>query len=260
MHEHYEGLAAEYDKHWDYRPGYVEWMSARLGEALSLTPSDRMADIGCGTGLFAREIVRTVGPEHPVLCVDPSEAMLRGIGAPPPDGLTPVLASAEDVAEARVPLPYDRLDAVWLKESVHHLDDPARTLAGLARLLAPGGRMLIAMLPKTIEYPLFRAALRRFEELQPDPEDMARHLTGAGLRARVFHVQHELRIGRDRYLDMVRARYMSLLSEFDDAEITAGTEEMRAAHPEEELVFPDRFAFIVGARVGGEAGAGDEAR
>lgn len=248
VRDHYDGLAAEYDEHWVYGPEYIPWMSSRIAEALTLSPDDRIADIGSGTGLFAREVARQIQPRHPILCVDPSKAMLRGLGIPPPPALTPVVASAEDIAEGRTRLPYEQLDAMWLKESVHHVTDQARTLRGLADRLAPGGRLLVVMLPATIQYPLFTAALARFKELQPDPVVIQGHLCRAGLETRLDHVEHELRINRDRYLGMVRARYMSLLSTFSDSEIEKGIEEMRAAHPEFELVFPDRFAFILGRR------------
>jgi hypothetical protein len=39
---------------------------------------------------------------------------------------------------------------------------------------------------------------------------------------------------------------MSLLSAFDDEQLEAGVAEIRAAHPEEEVSFPDRFAFVLG--------------
>lgn len=250
MRGHYEDLAAEYDEHWVYGPDYVPWMSARIVEALRLSSKDRIADVGCGTGLFAREVVRMVRPRHAVLCVDPSEAMLRQIGTPPPDGLTQVLGSAEDVAEGRVDLPYDRLDAVWLKESVHHLADARRTLGLLAGRLATDGRILVVMLPATIRYPLFEDALTRFEELQPDPEIVLRHLQEAGLDVELTYVEHELRVERDTYFRMVRSRYMSLLSTFSDSELDVGIDEMREAHPEPMLVFPDRFVFILGVRRG----------
>ncbi|WP_327327109.1 class I SAM-dependent methyltransferase [Streptomyces sp. NBC_01210] len=256
---HYEGLAAEYDEHWVYGPDYIPWMSARIAEALRLTATDRIADIGSGTGLFASEVAKSLQPRQPILCVDPSEAMLRQIGTPPPPGLTPIVASAEDIAEGRRDLPYEELDAMWLKESVHHLPDPAHTLRGLSERLAPGGRLLVVMLPATIQYPLFEAALTRFEELQPDPAGIVGHLRGAGLDADLTHVEHELRIDRDKYLGMVRARYMSLLATFSDSEIEKGIEEMRAAHPEPVVVFPDRFAFILGElEVAGERRGGGE--
>ncbi|MFD0034852.1 class I SAM-dependent methyltransferase [Streptomyces sp. NPDC127172] len=249
---HYEGLAAEYDENWVYGPDYVPWMSGRIVEALRLGPADRIADIGSGTGLFTREVARQLQPRSPILCVDPSEAMLSQLETPPPADLAPIVASAEDVAEGRTHLPYEHLDAMWLKESVHHVADPAHTLRGLADRLAPGGRLLVVMLPTTIQYPLFEAALARFEELQPDPAVIEGHLRAAGLEAELSHVDHELHIDRDRYLGMVRARYMSLLSTFRDSELEKGIEEMRVAHPEPVLVFPDRFAFVLGRR-GGES-------
>lgn len=246
MRGHYAGLAVDYDELWGYEPDYVPWMSGQITEALQLRPNDRIADIGSGTGLFAREVARKLQPRHPLLCVDPSEEMLSRLGRPLPPGLTPVAASAEDIAEDRVHLPYEHLDAVWLKESVHHVADPAHTLQGLADRLAPAGRMLVVMLPGSIQYPLFEAALVRFEELQPDPADIESHLRSAGLETSITHVEHELRLDRDRYLGMVRARYMSLLSTFSDSEIEKGIEEIRFAHPEPVLAFPDRFAFVLG--------------
>ncbi|MEU5267734.1 class I SAM-dependent methyltransferase [Streptomyces hygroscopicus] len=225
-------------------------MSGRIAETLRLSLTDRIADIGSGTGLFAREVGRQLQPRHPILCLDPSEAMLRQLGTPPAFGLTPIVASAEDIAEGRADLPYEQLDAMWLKESVHHITDQARTLRGLADRLTAGGRLLVVMLPATIQYPLFQAALDRFEELQPDPAHIQQHLSTAGLDAGLTHVEHELRIDRDKYIGMVRARYMSLLSTFSDSEIEAGIEEMKAAHPEPVLVFPDQFAFVLGERPG----------
>jgi hypothetical protein len=45
---------------------------------------------------------------------------------------------------------------------------------------------------------------------------------------------------------MVRSRHMSLLSEFDDAELENGIGEIEREHPEEVLEFDDRFAFVLG--------------
>ncbi|WP_435244429.1 class I SAM-dependent methyltransferase [Streptomyces sioyaensis] len=247
---HYERLAAEYDEHWGYAPHHITWMSARLAETMHLSPTDRIVDIGCGTGIFAREVARIINPQHAILCVDPSLAMLHQIGTPPPVGLTPIAASAEDVAAGSAQLPYEQLDAIWLKESVHHVADPATTLYGLAARLAPGGRLLVVMLPTSIEYPLFQAALDRFTELQPDPELIIDHLRAAGLQPQLLYVEQELYLDREKYIGMVRARYMSLLSTFSDIEIEKGIEEMRAAHPEQVLAFPDRFAFVLGVKPG----------
>jgi ubiquinone/menaquinone biosynthesis C-methylase UbiE len=251
VEEHYAGLAEAYDENWAYSPAYVRWMSAQISKALELTPSDRVADVGCGTGLFTREIAQALRPQSPVLCVDPSAAMLKQLPASP--DLKPVQASLEDLAgQSADPPP---LDAVVVKEAIHHAPDRAAAVSGLARLLAPAGRLLIVMLPTTIEYPLFDAALRRFEELQPNPDNIAGHMTAAGLQTRVWQVEYEIRLPAERYLGMVRSRYMSLLSMFSEQEIEEGIREIRGRHPQPELVFPDRFVFLLGRKDGALPGA-----
>ncbi|MEV8545095.1 hypothetical protein [Streptomyces sp. NPDC051572] len=76
-------MAAEYDEHWVYGPDYIPWMSGRIAEELRLGPADRIADIGSGTSLFAREVAKQLQPRHPILCVDPSEAMFGRATAEP---------------------------------------------------------------------------------------------------------------------------------------------------------------------------------
>src|ERR1022692_3201338 len=51
---------------------------------------------------------------------------------------------------------------------------------------------------------------------------------------------------KQRYLGMVRDRYMSLLSEFSDADLEQGIAEIDERHPGELLEFGDRFAFVLG--------------
>ncbi|SNQ48810.1 Methyltransferase family protein [Frankia canadensis] len=250
---HYERLAGTYDLNWTYSDAFVEWMAGEIVDSLSLTADDRIADVGCGTGLYTRRVLRLVRPRTPVLCVDPSAAMLKQLSAD--SGLRPIRASAEEIAGVggtTVPpvIPPGSLDALVIKEAIHHvaLADRPRTIAGLARTLDSFGRLLIVMLPTRIEYPLFAAAMARFEELQPDPADIADQMRAAGLSVQVTYREFALRIPKSRYLEMVGSRYMSLLSMFDDAEIAAGVAEIDAAHAESVLSFHDRFAFVLGGR------------
>ncbi len=251
--EHYERLAATYDQHWAHTESFVAWMTKRIIGSLTLQPHDRIIDVGCGTGLYSRRIVELVRPENCILCVDSSAAMLGHLGSA--TGVHPVLASAEqlsgELAGSTPPnISPGSFDAVLVKEAIHHVapSDRAPTIGGFGNLLAEGGRLLIVMLPTRIRYPLFAAALERFEELQPDPEEIIGHVRRAGLFARIEYHEFALTIPKDRYLTMVRGRYMSLLSAFDEGEIEAGIREIDADHPELVLSFPDRFAFILGTR------------
>lgn len=240
---HYDRLADRYDQNWTHSPAFIDWMTGHILDRLTLRVGERVADIGCGTGLYVKGLAERVGR---VLCVDPSPKMLAQL--PEGEALQPVQASAEDVAAGRVALPYTQLDAVLIKEAIHHVRDPSAVLHGLARLLAPGGRLLVVMLPARIEYPLFSAALELFERLQPDPEEISAAMRSAGLAVDLRYESFTLSFEKSRYLAMVRSRYMSLLSSFSDAELERGIAEIDARHPDERLVYRDRQAFILGVR------------
>jgi ubiquinone/menaquinone biosynthesis C-methylase UbiE len=165
--DHYERLAKTYDDTWGHRPDYVAWMNQHVLDRLRIGPGHRVADIGAGTGLFLRSLVQQVTEDNPIVCIDPSRSMLDQL--PDDPRLHPVCASAEAVAAGEVDLPYDRLDAIVIKETIHHFANIPKTLLGLAERLAPGGRLLVVTLPPRLEYPLFTAALDRFAEHQPEP-------------------------------------------------------------------------------------------
>jgi hypothetical protein len=57
----------------------------------------------------------------------------------------------------------------------------------------------------------------------------------AGLRAELSYESFPLSFPAERYLLMVRNRYMSLLSSFDDAELEAKVAEIKQAHPGERI-------------------------
>ena len=242
--EHYERLAATYDEHWSYDPDHVRRVARAMTDALRLIPSETVADIGCGTGLYARAIAEDLRPTHPVLCVDPVAAMLDRV--PASRYLQPVLARAEDLASGEVALP-GPVDAMIVKESVHHMEDRAGTLAGLAGRLSPHGRILVVMLPTAINHPLFRAAHERFQQRQPDPVDLEALLAAAGLRTSLSYRTFHVAIDRERYVHMLESRYMSVLGEFSDAELRAGVDQFRRAYRDPVLRFDDHFAFVRGS-------------
>ncbi|PVZ09959.1 class I SAM-dependent methyltransferase [Actinomycetospora cinnamomea] len=243
--EHYERLARADDDHWAYDPDHVRRFAQAMADTLRLIRTDTIADVGCGTGLYTRRLCEYVEPERPVLCVDPVAAMLERLPALP--GLRPLHASAEDLASGRVALPDDRaLDAVVMKEAIHHVADRRATLEGLVGLLSPHGRILVVMLPRTIHHPLFRAAHERFRELQPEPGEIADLVSAAGLRASVSYRTFHVAIERERYIRMLESRYMSVLGEFSEDELQAGIDQFRHAYRDPVLRFDDHFAFVKG--------------
>jgi predicted TPR repeat methyltransferase len=238
---HYARVANQFDDLWTYSDAYVTWMTAAIVNQARLGVGDRLIDLGCGTGLYARRLADHV---ESVVCVDPSARMLARIPSDP--RLTPVLASAELIATGQITLPGDRCDVIVIKEAIHHIADRAHVLAALTALLGERGRLLVAMLPATCPHPLFAAARQRFEALQPAPEDVAAVMRRSGLAVSLTYEGFPVRLPRQRYLDMVRSRYMSLLAAFDDDELAAGVDEIQRRHPRDWIEFVDQFAFVLG--------------
>jgi ArsR family transcriptional regulator len=123
----------------------VELFGARwdlLGLLALLDPGWTVGDLGCGTGQLAASLAPFVGR---VIAVDDSPAMIaaaqRRLG-----GLSNV-----EVRSGRLEaLPIDdgRLDAALLFLVLHHVVEPVEVLKEVARVLRPGGRLLIVdMMP-----------------------------------------------------------------------------------------------------------------
>src|SRR5689334_12163722 len=106
----------------------------------TLTGHDRVADIGCGPGSAVR-VAAAHGAQ--VTGIDPSPVALRMariLSRNSPAGqVTYSPGSAE-----QLPLPEESVTVVWSISSVHHWADPAAGCAEIHRVLAPGGRVLLA--------------------------------------------------------------------------------------------------------------------
>ncbi|MDP3426851.1 MAG: C-GCAxxG-C-C family (seleno)protein [Humidesulfovibrio sp.] len=104
------------------------------------------ADLGAGTG-FITEALLEAGLS--VACVDQSPDMLAALAAkfPPcgPGGACVTLLEGQ--AEA-LPLPDASVDFVFANMFLHHVDDPGRAIAEMARIVRPGGRVVITDLDR----------------------------------------------------------------------------------------------------------------
>lgn len=140
--------------------------------AVGSKPFQTLLDLGTGTGrlleLFAPLYDRAVG-------VDASTAMLAVARANLDHaGVGRAQVRLGDIYS----LPYarDAFDVVTIHQVLHYLDEPERAIAEAARVLVPGGRLLIVdFAPHTLEFLRERHAHRR---LGFGHEPMA-HWTGA---------------------------------------------------------------------------------
>ena len=120
----------------------------RVLDAMGLRPGDVVADVGCGSGYYARRIARRVQPGGTVYCQDIQPEMLdimRGHAAR--EGVRGIEAVLGTPTDPR--LPTGALDWIIIADVYHEMSDPEPMLAGIREALAPGGR--VALLEYRVE-------------------------------------------------------------------------------------------------------------
>ena len=144
-------------------------------EALAaLLPEDAVvADLACGSGAVTALLAPAVGR---VVAVDASPEMLRAARART-KGLGNVDLRRGDLAE--LPVESASCDAALLLLALTHVAEPARAVAEMARILAPGGRAVVVDLLRH-DRDAFR---RQMGQLGNgfEPAELAALLAGAGL-------------------------------------------------------------------------------
>ena len=117
-------------------------------DAMGLEPGDVVADMGCGSGYYARRMAPRVAPEGRVYCVDIQPEMLdimRQLAER--DGVTGIVPVLGDVDDPK--LPTGEVDWIILADVYHEMSEYEAMLAAMRASLAPGGR--VALLEYRIE-------------------------------------------------------------------------------------------------------------
>jgi ubiquinone/menaquinone biosynthesis C-methylase UbiE len=109
-----------------------------VADAAGIRTGNKVLDVGCGTGVLAREALKRVGPDGQVVGLDLNEGMLA------------VAARTEPKIEWRqgnaASLPFEdaRFDVVVSQFALMYFPDRTAALSEMWRTLAPGGRLAIA--------------------------------------------------------------------------------------------------------------------
>ena len=117
-------------------------------QAMDLEPGAVVADVGCGSGYYARKIAPLVQPGGTVYCEDIQPEMLEIMEGLAADenivGIETILGTPVDPK-----LPEKSVDWVIITDVYHEMSDPEPMLAGIRRALSPGGQ--VALLEYRVE-------------------------------------------------------------------------------------------------------------
>ncbi|HXJ09145.1 MAG TPA: class I SAM-dependent methyltransferase [Burkholderiales bacterium] len=132
--EEYAGAAKDYDRKWSF---YVEATTRETLARLEMRPTDRVLDIGCGTG----ELLSRLAAKYP-------EARLSGLD-PVPEMLEMARRKLSERVDLRVgwanelPWPDGTFDLVVSCNMFHYITHPVDAVREMERVLKPGGRIVI---------------------------------------------------------------------------------------------------------------------
>jgi ArsR family transcriptional regulator len=168
-----ESFAAHGDGDRQLVPGrsWAAWARA-LG---MLLPAWTVADLGCGDGYLtleaARFAARVIAVDRSTNVLDRARALAVRRGVRNVDWRRGELES--------VPIDDGSVDLVVLSQALHHAADPAKALAEAARVLVPGGRLVLLDLRQHDEAWVRERLGDRW--LGFDDDELQRLLAGAGL-------------------------------------------------------------------------------
>lgn len=189
-------------------------------------PVKRVVDIGPGTGLWSDRLGRWLSV--PVVAVEPSAAMISVPTSKNLAGVVEVQARGE-----ALPLRDGSCGAAWLSTVVHHFDNLAAATAETARVLAPGGVVLVrSSFPEQQSgnaYPTkFFPSATTVAATFPTLDKVTSAFGHVGLHLRQRHTPGEIASPtRTDFLQRVERRADSSLQEVSDQEFASGLQALR---------------------------------
>ena len=149
----------------------------QIVSACGLKPGQDIADVGSGTGLFARQFAAAVGPKGKVYAVDIAPAFLKYIAKTCAEQK---IKNVETILcdQFSTKLPKHSVDVVFICDTYHHFEFPQRTLQSIHDAMRPGGRLIL------IDFERIEGKTKQWtlDHVRAGKEVFVREVTTAGFR------------------------------------------------------------------------------
>ncbi len=124
--------------------GWLRKLRERTASLARLQPGEKVLDVGCGTGTLAIEVQQRIGATGRTCGVDPGAQQIARARSKAARRALPIEFKVGVIEH--LDFPDQTFDAVVSTLMMHHLPDDLKRqgLSEIARVLKPGGRLVIA--------------------------------------------------------------------------------------------------------------------
>ena len=136
---------------------FGQW-APKVADAAHIQPGHRVLDVGCGTGILAREVAPRTGSSGTVAGIDPNAGMIAVAKQ-----LARAIEWREGFAES-LPFPDQSFNAVVSQFGLMFFRDRRHALREMLRVRAPGGHLAIAVWDSLDNMPAFASEVALLEQ------------------------------------------------------------------------------------------------
>ncbi|WP_111412012.1 class I SAM-dependent methyltransferase [Billgrantia lactosivorans] len=172
----------------------------RLADHAQIAPDERVLDAGCGTGIVARTVAQDRNVTAKVVGLDVNDGMLAEACRRDTDQAVTWQSGALE----KLPFDDDEFDVILSQQVLQFVPDREQVLQEFQRVLAPGGRLVLASLRdisfnrsyEALARTLDRHAGKEAGEMMrspfsgPAPDTLRKELGAAGFRN--ISIQHDI--------------------------------------------------------------------
>ena len=248
IYNFYENTSKNYSQNIFYETDteYQKNILDNIRKHLNLSTESKLASIGCGNGSTESALARLCNLKEKILVVDSNEKMLAYTRSD--NYLESILM--DGLAFVKDQKFY--YEKCLLKEVIHHFSENEihEIYRGIYNQLAEDGTVLTITRNQETEYPFFLEAIKKWQQIQPPLELFIKAQEISGFEVTLEEVNYRMYVSKKDWVDMLRNRFWSHLSEIEDDRLDKGITELEERYKEfETLSFNDCLIFLIGRKL-----------
>jgi cyclopropane fatty-acyl-phospholipid synthase-like methyltransferase len=225
------------NKTWLSSPGYIQSFNKFLIRSAKLNRSSKIVDIGCGRGKILGDLLSRLKLKTKPLGIDIEKHKDRDKRI----NFKKICALNFFKQNNKT------FDLILIKQTIHLIEKTKikKLLNFCKSKLNPKGKIIIFTLdPYQNQIPTFRLMNRKLKTSLKKDERMLKFISKLYPRRRIKKFNFNVKISKEKYLEMIKKRYISTLLKFSSKQILEGIKEISLKY-QKILKFQDKLQCVI---------------